>query len=140
MNLATVRKAIAAGAGVILTGVLEWASSATDLEPFLERLVPAPLVPLVPIVLGGVVIVGGVWRAENAAASEPAATVEPSPAASQLAPSPATPEPAAPSASPPAAPAATGAAGPFWAGVQAGEPAAATSLVQLLPAPSRSYQ
>lgn len=140
MNLAIIRKAIAGGIGFVVTGLLEVAVYATDLEPWLERVIPHPLVPGVPIILGGIATVGAIYRAANAPVSGPAATVEPSPAASQLAAPPAALEQAAPVASPPAAPVATGAAGPFWAGVEAGEPAAATSLVQLLPAPSRSYQ
>jgi hypothetical protein len=140
MRLSVIRKAIAGGVGFIVTGLLEVAVYATDLEPWLDRVVPHALVPLVPIVLGGVATVGAIYRASNAPLSEPAATVEPSPAAPELAAPPATLEQAAPVASPPAAAAATGAAEPFWSGVPAGEPSAATSLVQLLPAPSRSYQ
>lgn len=138
MRIATIRKAIACGAGFIVAGLLEWAVQATDLEPWLEQLVPAPLVPIVPIVLGGIAATGAVYRAANTPVGGASAVSPTIPEASV----PAVPSP------PEAVQASTGtdarpvsSSAPFWQGVAPGEPVAATSMVELLPAPTRaSYQ
>lgn len=129
MSVSRVHKAIACGAGVILIGVLEVLESSTDLEVWLEQLVPAPLAPLVPVLIGGVLAIGGVYRATNA--PEPSAdsptlrgpageVVTPSEAPNPL------PSPAGASSVAPAA---------YWAGIVAREPVASTSIVELPPAP-----
>lgn len=110
----TIRKAIEAGAGVVVIGVLEYVTESTDAATWLEQLVPAPLVPLVPVLLGGLTLTYRVWHYANTPASEDADSVAaPAPTGSQLAtPSGPAPAPAAPAATPPAAyDAATDAAG-----------------------------
>lgn len=146
------RKAIAAGAGVMLTGLLTWVESA-DLEPVLGPLVPEPVRPLVGVVLGGVATIAGVILATNAPKPGPVrgagTLVVPAPSmavgqgstgsdrSTGTAPS------AAADATPPADEATAAAVadgGPFWAGVQPGAPTSATSIVKLPPPPTRNYQ
>lgn len=112
MQLATIRKAIEAGAGVVCIGVLEYVTESTDLASWLEQLVPRPLVPLVPVLLGGVALTVRVWRYGNAPSAAAPTVDETAPAPSLLATAPGPlPAPAAPAATPPAAhDAATGAA------------------------------
>lgn len=97
-TLAQYRKGIAAGAGVILTGVLTWAETA-DLEPVIGPLVPEPFRPLVGVVLGGVALTASVILASNApkpdSESDATSSSEPAAAAYPLRPSPATVQPSA---------------------------------------------
>lgn len=77
-QLSTVHKAIAAGLGVVVIGLLEYVTTSTELEAQLEQLLPASLVPVVPIILGGIGLTYHVWKAENYApvpAAEPARLV-----------------------------------------------------------------
>lgn len=155
MNLAEYRKAIALGVGLVLTGLLEYAATSTaQIEEALEAVVPAPLVPLVPILVGGLVSLAAVIKAKNDQPVSPASpTIEP--------PAPPVPDPVsateglsewpagtAPTVAADATPpvdettAATAVepvstAGPFWVGVEPGAPQASTSLVELPPLPQR---
>lgn len=65
------RKAIGAGVGVLLIGVLTWASTSTELRVMLEAIVPAPFVPLVGVLLGGIATVVAVVKSTNAPAPSP---------------------------------------------------------------------
>lgn len=150
---------IAAGVGLIFTGVLTWATTdhVSALEQLIEPAVPEPLRPLLGVAVGGIVAgaatVKAVVAATNAPApgpvrsagtiSTPALPTTPDdslPPASSAGTAPAV---AAATATPPAdeaTAAATVEAGPFWAGVPAGAPTSSTSLVDLPPAPVRNYQ
>jgi hypothetical protein len=64
IQLSQYRKGIAAGVGVMLTGLLTWAESA-DLEPVLGPLVPEPFRPLVGVFLGGVALTASVILTSN---------------------------------------------------------------------------
>lgn len=64
-TLAQYRKGLAAGAGVIITGVLTWAESA-NLEPLVGPLVPEPFRPLVGVFFGGIALTASVILASNA--------------------------------------------------------------------------
>lgn len=110
------RKAIAAGSGVLLIALGEYAITTPDVELALAHVVPAGVAPLVPILFGGLATVLAVWKASNA---DPAASLEPPASSGQDAAA------AAAVASPVAAPALEPMA----------EPEPSTSLVQLLPAP-----
>lgn len=127
LDLAAYRKGIAAGFGVILTGLLTWAETA-NLEPVIGPLVPEPFRPLVGVVLGGIALTASVILTTNKPKAAETIEVAPAPVA----------------AGPVAVPAGVTLASlasdtPFWAGVPAGDPQAATSAVELLPAPAASY-
>lgn len=79
MQVATVRKSIEAGAGVVLIGLLEYVSASTDLAAWLERLVPAALVPVVPVLLGGLALTVRVYRYANAPSAPADNLDEPAP-------------------------------------------------------------
>lgn len=151
MQLDRYRKAIAAGVGVLLIGLLTWATTTPGLQQLLEPLLPAELRPLVGVVIGGLATVLAVVRATNAPAAgvrrgsvtEPAPPVVP--ATEQGGGSePAGTASAAAAAAPPPVTTTTAAAadsaerGPFWAGVQPGAPTTSTSIVELHPVPKRS--
>lgn len=76
-------KTVEAGAGVVLIGALEYVSESTDVATWLEHLMPRPIVPLVPIVLGGVLLTVRVFKRANVPpASEAMPTLdEPAPTA-----------------------------------------------------------
>lgn len=108
----------------------------------LRQVLPAALVPYVPVLLGGLALVLGVHGVRKGpdprAVSAPLDTVaeaatEPA-AATGAAVSAASP-PAATAAAEPAAPAA-----PFWTGVQPGAPTTSTSILQVPDVPAVSYQ
>lgn len=105
---ATIRKAIEAGAGVIVIGLLEYITASTDAAEWLEQLVPAPLVPLVPVLLGGLTLTYRVWRYGNTVTEAPSGAAPslevPASTGNQLAiPSGPDPVPAAEAATPPVA-------------------------------------
>lgn len=130
--------------GVTLIGLLEWAASSSDVAAALEQVVPAPLVPLVPVALGGLALVLGVHALPNGpdprAVSAPADTVAET--ATEPEPEPAAVGAAVSVASPPATLVApeTAAPAPFWAGIPAGAPTTSTSIVQVPTVPAVSYQ
>lgn len=116
---AVYKKGIAAGFGVILTGLLTWAETA-DLEPIIGPMVPEVFRPLVGVVLGGIALTASVILTKN----------KPKPA----------PEDAAPVvAATPMAPIWATTDAPFWAGIPASAPQAVTSKVDLVPEPEQSY-
>jgi hypothetical protein len=140
-------KALVLAAGLLGIGLLEWATTAPEVEQGLEHAVPPQLVPLVPVVLGGIATLIAMERTTNTplpSSVVPPTVVAPTPAADPVERVGGTPAPAMPAAAyiapqpvaPSAAPAAAGA--PFWAGVPAGEPTASTSLVQLQSIPTSS--
>lgn len=145
MQLQTVRKAIAAGAGILLTGLLEYATTSADVERALDAVVPAGLVPLVPVVIGGAATVLAVYRASNTPTSSVPVTVD-EPATPTSMPVGPVSMTAAAAATPPATTATAAAVpvsvdpAPFWTGVPSGEPLAVTSMVELVPLPVRSYE
>lgn len=126
------RKAIAASSGVLLIALLEYAATTPDVERALELVVPHGIVPLVPVLFGGLATVAAVWKASNAHQSPPADSV-PEPAPTALSPQDvvltSTVGAGAPILDPPAVPAPPARA----------EPEARTSLVQLLPPPAPDY-
>jgi hypothetical protein len=130
-TLAQYRKAVAAGFGVILIGVLTWVESA-NLEPILGPLVPPMFRPLVGVLLGGIALTVSVIRSSNA----------PKPDAGAVFPDlPVTMSAYAPAASAQLSPTPSPSIASLVAGVT---PAVAsenpTSVVTLLDVPSRSYQ
>lgn len=164
VNLRDYRKAVAAGTGSLLGGLLVYVES-SDLDPVLGPLVPEQYRPLLGWGLGAVAVVAGVIAARNGdkpTTSDGPSTIEqPAPPATAEAVGPQTDYPAAPEGSagtapgtstaadatpPPATSAGTAAVdpteppttGPFWTGVTRGEPVASTSLVDLRPAPTSS--
>jgi hypothetical protein len=82
MQQGTIR-AIETGGWAVGVGVLEYVTTSTEVEHWLQQLVPHPLVPLVAIVLGGAALAVRVYRHGNAA-SEPAPSLDaPAPAEQQ---------------------------------------------------------
>jgi hypothetical protein len=146
------RKAIAASSGVLLIALLEYAATTPDVERALELVVPHGVVPLVPVLFGGLATVAAVWKATNAQPSADADSVDP-PAPADMAQQQAGNESAAPApmpgpaaATPPDGPPPTAGPGALILDPQApvapfrdrGAPPA-TSLVQLLPPPAPDY-
>lgn len=152
-NLRQYRKALGAGTGSLLGGLLVYVET-NDLDPVLGPLVPDQWRPLVGWVVGAVVVVLSVIAATNdpkPQPSEPAPTLEDeAPPTSQLAASAApliVEDAAAVSAPAPSVQLTTAAVPPtvsdpvpYWAGIKRAEPSDVTSLVELLPAPQRTYQ
>lgn len=152
------RKAIAAGAGVALIALAEYAITTPDVARALESVVPAPWAQLVPVLFGGVATVAAVWRASNVVPSVDADTVDPPAPAGDSVPEPVA-GPAALAASPPGALPPTRAAGAdsvdpiadaaqqraesiaaWQAQRHLEEPEARTALVQLLPVPAPDFR
>lgn len=148
------RKAVALGLGFMLTGVLTWASTAGVLEGLLAPFLMPQLRPLVGVLVGGIATMVAVIRATNEPAPgvRRAGTLEvpAPPVAGAMDGALESTEPAgtvleaAVDATPPAPTATTAALEDedraWWSGVVASEPEAHTSRVELLPAPSRTYQ
>jgi hypothetical protein len=65
MNLRQYRKAIAAGFGVLLTGLLTWASTDGVLAQLIAPIVPAAERPLIGVLTGGLATVASVVLAKN---------------------------------------------------------------------------
>lgn len=146
------RKAIAASSGVLLIALLEYAATTPDVERALELVVPHGIVPLMPVLFGGLATVAAVWKASNARPSPPTDSVEaPAPAivttatADSVAPAPG-PAPTALSPQDVVLTSTVGAGAPILdlpavpAPPARAEPSAETSLVQLLPAPASDYR
>lgn len=143
MHKARNRRTLAAALGVLLIAMLQFAVTSTDLRLFLAAVLPVHLGMLVPVLFGGAATVLAVWRA-GVKPSAPAPTLEPS---VPVDPTPMlVPAPAA--ATPPddITPPTAGAGAPSvhleplpTPAARAVEPDAATSLVQLLPLPSRAF-
>jgi hypothetical protein len=73
IDLKRFRKAFAAGFGVLLIGLLTWASSDGVLAGLLEPVVPDAFKPLIGVLVGGIATVVAVIRTANAPAAAPAA-------------------------------------------------------------------
>lgn len=104
------RKAFAAGFGIILIGLLSWASTDGVLAALLEPIVPDTFKPLIGVLVGGIATVVAVIRTSNA--PSPQAVLD----------------------------AATPAVQPVAARAFVPANTSETSIVPLLPAPEPSYQ
>lgn len=151
MTTARKRTTIAATVGVLLIALVQWAATEPDLAQLLATLLPAPWGRLVLVLLGGAATVAAVYRASlHPAQSPPADTLEqpaptaqsgqsdepwavPVPAPAALSPQGVTLTPTAGVGAPILAPP------PLIGNRGTPEPEPATALVQLVPAPRRSY-
>lgn len=153
MTTARKRTTIAATVGVLLIALVQWAATEPDLAQLLATLLPAPWGRLVLVLLGGAATVAAVYRASlHPAQSPPADTLEqpapadmappgyvgneslvPVPAPAALSPQGVTLTPTAGVGAPILAPP------PLIGNHGTPEPEPATALVQLVPAPRRSY-
>jgi hypothetical protein len=154
VNLRRYRKAIAAGAGFLLTGLLTWASTDGVLEQLLQPVVPEPLRPLVGVLAGGIATTVAVIKSTNdplPAPSEDAPTIdEPAPPVVPAREQGGGSEPAgtaptaAADATPPvdettaAAAVPVSAPAPFWLGVAPGASTSPTAIVRLPDIPTSS--
>lgn len=73
VTLAQYRKAVAAGLGVLLTGILTWLASDGVLATLLEPVVPDAFKPLIGVLAGGIATVVAVIRTTNQPAAAPTA-------------------------------------------------------------------
>lgn len=133
-TLAQYRKGIAAGFGVVLTGLLTWAETA-NLEPVLGPLVPESFRPLVGVLLGGIALTASVILTSNAPKMSPADSAVQSTIAERRA-----SETSAAFTSPSLASLVAGVTANAGVGAGAGAVTSETSLVTLLPAPTKLYQ
>lgn len=132
VNLAKYHKAIAAGTGGLLGGVLVYAES-FDLEPVIGPLLPAQWRPLFGWLLGLLIVVGAVIASKKNADASPETSVQPAP--------PVAVEPVATIAQNRtiASLAKSTDDDPFWGGIPMGNaPSSPTGIVQLQPVPAAS--